>query len=131
MITTRPAPPASQVPVVGDGPSLPAGGGVPTPAESAISDAVLAAARVDRRVWLGAAVLAIAGLLLAAGVPASTLLTFGLLFGCVGMHLFMGHGGHGDHVGHGGHPEPAEPERDEARPHVAHAGHAPVGSEGD
>ncbi len=128
MITTRPAPPASQVPVVGDGPSLPAGGGVPTPAESAISDAILAAARVDRRVWLAAGVLVIASLLLAAGVPASTLLTFGLLFGCVGMHLFMGHGGH---AGHGGDPEPAGPQQDGARPQAAHVGHVHAGSEGD
>lgn len=53
--------------------------------------------RPGRVVIVGAVVLL--GLaLLAAGVPTSTLITLGVLGGCLGMHLFMDHGSHGGHA---------------------------------
>ena len=81
------------------------------------------ARRPGRVVIVGA--LALLGLaLLAAGVPASTLITLGLLGGCLGMHLFMDHGSHGGHA----HP-PVESTG--AEPHATHAGAAQAGGSSD
>ena len=78
------------------------GGAMPQgDAEPALSPALAAALRLDRRVWLGGGAVAGIGALLVLGVPASALLPFIALGGCLGMHLFMGHGGHGGHEGHG------------------------------
>lgn len=80
--------------------------GRPT-AASAVAAGVIAAVRLDRRWWLAIGALGVGGALLAVGVPVSTLFSFALLGGCLGMHLFMGHGmshsGHAASDGHAGH----------------------------
>ncbi len=79
----------------GSGPGVDGAPGDRPVAPSALARLV----RVDRRIWLAVGALVTIAGLLAAGVPASTVLLLGALGGCAGMHLFMGHGGHGGHAG--------------------------------
>ncbi len=92
-------------PVAQESPALGASTRGPAEPAPAMPPALAAALRIDRRVWLGGGAIVGAGALLAAGVPASTLLLVGAVGGCLGMHLFMGHGGH---TGHGGDGVPHE-----------------------
>lgn len=55
------------------------------------------ALRTDRRIQIVVIGVLAVGALLAAGVPASTLLPLVAIAPCLGMHLFMDHGGHGAH----------------------------------
>jgi Protein of unknown function (DUF2933) len=56
---------------------------------------VAALSSLPTRVKLAVGLAVAAAALLIAGVPLSTFLPFAGLAGCLGMHLFMGHG-HGD-----------------------------------
>ncbi len=103
--------------------------GRPLEAASTIPTALGAAIRADRRLWLVGGAIVAGGLLLAAGVSASALLTFGILGACLGMHLFMGHGGHGGMPGGEGHPGPAEHAGEADRP--GPAGHVHPAHEAD
>lgn len=68
----------------------------PVPA-STLRAALAAFSSLPRSIKLSAGAALVVALLLAIGVPLSALLPFAGLAGCLGMHLFMGHGGHGGH----------------------------------
>jgi|BarGraNGADG00212_1021973.scaffolds.fasta_scaffold02083_2 hypothetical protein len=55
-----------------------------------------AVAGLPTRIKVAAGLAVAVAVLLVAGVPLSTFVPFAGLAGCLGMHLFMGHG-HGDH----------------------------------
>jgi Protein of unknown function (DUF2933) len=80
-----------------------------------LADAVAA---VPTRIKVVAGLAVTFAALLIAGVPLSSFVPFAGLAGCLGMHLFMGHGhghghGHGDHHAQSDHRAP-EPDRGDA-----------------
>ena len=66
----------------------------PIPARPALA---LLIGAVPMRFRVVAAIAAALIVLMVVGVPLSAIVPFAGLAGCLGMHLFMGHGGHTDH----------------------------------